>query len=365
MGTPHEVITDQRRYLVITDTHLFFRVLAWGRVIGPTGAALVRKLDVRTDLRNAFVRSFDDGSWCVAGDPSRSFEDLTVVNTFVVELSVAGYRSQSVTVTVPVNPVWPIVAGTQGLRPLPVRLQGRVIAKTTGLPVAGGRVITVDPPVGPPPVDRPFLLRSCLKQNHTAAASVRGVTLTPVALPPPARVLDKEVARGSTVIVANNRSGLAAPQVIQFRDDRSGEYARIASVSPVPANMSLPGEVMLESALGRSFPATTPLSVFTTGAGIGPARAVTQPADSGIGILLIADYPSGDVIRITEAGQFDEFHNPGALTDADGYYALDRVGDVVQMHLGVEATGFASPPKPELWVVNYDQAVNVMDFRLV
>ncbi len=224
----------------------------------------------------------------------------------------------------------------------------------------------MDPVVGPPPAPRPFPLRSYLKQTHTAAASVQGVALTPVILAPPARMLEQEAVRGAAVIIVNSRIGLAATQIVQFRDSRSGEYARILSVSPVPANLALPGEVTLETAMGRSFPAKTPISLFVAGASIGASQAVMQRADSGNGILLMANYPAGDVIRVSEVGLLDEFHGSGALTDADGYYALDAIGDVSTVHVGVEATGFAYPPnRPEPWVVNYNQAINAMDFRLI
>ncbi len=101
MGIPHEVIAEGRRYKVITDTHLLFRVLAWGRVADAlTGNAPGRPIVDVADLKNITVRVFEDGFWCVAGNPGRTFEDLSVANTFIVALSIAGYRSETVSVTI-------------------------------------------------------------------------------------------------------------------------------------------------------------------------------------------------------------------------------------------------------------------------
>lgn len=364
MAIPHEVVTDLRRYQVVTDLHLRFFVLAWGRVTDlTTGKAPRALINAATLLPHSLVRVFDDGFWCVAGVPERCFEDLTVANSFTVSLALGGYTSETVTVNVPANSLWPVDAGPQPLRPFPVRLQGRVVAKLTGLPVANGGVLAVDP-LGPPLAPRPFLLRSLLKQDHTAAAAIRGVTLTPVVLAPP-RDLDQDSLAGSAVIVLNSRVGLSPGQVIRFRDEGSGEYGRIASVSTVPANPALPGGVTLETSARKSFSRKTSIDVFTAGAAIGPSRAIQQPASAGEGLLQLNNYPSGDVLRLTEAGLFPEFHAPGALTDAQGYFAIDGVAAVDRTYVGVKALGFASPPKAELWIVDYAQAVNVMDFRLV
>lgn len=364
MASPHEVVTELRRYQVVTDNRQTYNVFAWGQLTDQsTGIALRTGATVVAGLDHCNVRVFDDGFWCVAGDPGRCFEDLTVPNAFDVELSVAGYLDAKIAVNVPANPVWPVNAGSQPMRPVPVRLQGCVTAKLTGLPVAGGNVLAVDPP-GPPPAIRPFLLRSPLKQDHTVAATVRGVNLLAVVLAP-ARELAQDAGAGSKQITVNARTGLVAGQVLQFRDIRSGEYARILTVSTVPANPALPGIVELEAPLQKGFARTSAINVFTAGVAVGPARNVLQPARTGEGLLEINDYPSGDVVHIAEAGLFDEFHAPGAITDAQGYYALDGIVPVDRISVGVEALGFASPPKPQLWTVNYSQAVNVLDFRLI
>lgn len=364
MAIPHNIVTDLRRYQVVTDLHLPFLVLAWGRVTDlTTGRAPLTGIVATTDLPHSVVRVFEDGFWCVAGVPERCFEDLTIANSFIVALTLGGYTDETVMVNVSTNPVWPVDAGTQPLRPLPVRLQGRVIAKLTGLPAANGRVITVDP-VGPPLAPRPFLLRSTLKQDHTTAASIQGITLTALAFVP-TRVLDQDSQPGSAMFVINDRTGLVAGQVVRFQDDRSGEYGRIASISTVPVNPALPGEVILEAPMSKSFPRTTPLDVFTAGANVGPSRILQRAASAGEGVLQINDYPSGDVLRLIEAGLFPEFHAPGALTDADGYFAIDGIARIARMFVGVEALGFASPAKAELRIMDYKQAVNLMDFRLV
>lgn len=357
MAIPHEVVTEARRYQVVRDVWQKFHVLAWGRVAGvPARSAVV---SVSTPLPYAVGRSFDDGFWCVAGDPSRSFDDLTVANTFGIELSVTGYRDVSVTVNVPPNPVWPMSAGTQRPRPLPVRVQGRVTAKLTGAPVAVGVVQAVDPPVGPPPAARPFVLRSLLRQDHTATAQIQGVTLTPVALAP-ARELAADAWAGATEVTVNNRAGLAPGQVIRFHDAAPGEYGRISSVIPLAA----PGIVTLETALQKGFHRTIGLQFFTAGGAIGPLRNVLAPALRTEGLLQIDDVPQGDLLVLTDAGLFDEFHGRGALTDAQGYFALDGISPVDRLWLGVAAAGFASPPEPNLWIVDYGQTVNIFDFRL-
>jgi hypothetical protein len=363
MSLTKQIDTEARRYVVTTDLHLRYFVLAWGRVTDSiTGKTPVVRVSAATTLPHSTAAVFDHGFWCVAGEPERCFEDLTVVNTFTVDLSIAGYTGATVTVAVPANAVWPVDTGTVAVSPFPVRVQGRVLAKLTGLPVASGRVIAVDP-TGPPPSPKPFLLRSPLKQNHKATATIQGVSLTPVALAP-SRNLDQDSQFGSNVIVVNDRTGFAANQIVLFRDEASGEYGRIASVSPTPANPALPGEVFLETPVRKSFPRTTSISVFTAGAPVGPVRNVQAAAQVGDGVLKINNYPSGAVLQLSEGGLFPEFHAPGGLTDADGYYAIDGVANVERAFMGVEATGFPSPPEAKTFVVNYAQAVNWMDFRL-
>ena len=365
MTIPHEVVTDVRRYQVVTDLHLTLFVLAWGRVTDLTTAKAPRApFTATTALPHSVVKVFEDGFWCVAGVPERCFEDLTVANSFAVDLASGGYSGAAVTVNIPANPLWSVDAGTQPLSPFPVRLQGRVVRKLNGLPVINGKVIAVDP-IGPALAPRPFALRSLLKQNHAAGAAIQGVALNPVALAP-ARKLGLNSQLGSAVITVNNRTSLAIGQIIRFRDEASGEYGRIASVSALPANLALPGEVTLETPVRKSFPRTTAIDVFAAGAAVGPSMTLQQPASGGEGVLQLNGYPSGDVLRLTEAGLVPEFHAPGALTDAQGYFAIDGVARVNRIFLGVEAAGFTSPPnQAALWVVDYSQAVNVMDFRLV
>jgi hypothetical protein len=364
MTITKQVDTDARRYTVATDTHLLYFVLAWGRVTDSVTVKAPRtRPTVSTTLPHATVSVFDDGFWCVAGVPERCFEDLTVANSFTVEISLDRYTGATVTVNVPPNPVWPVVTGSAALRPFPVRLQGRVMAKLTGLPVANGKVIAVDP-TGPPPVPRPFLLRSPMKQDHTAAATIQGVTLTPVALAPPAKSLDQDSMLGSSVIVVNDRTGLGAGQIVRFLDESTGEYGRIASVSPLPAPLTLPGQVFLETAVQKGFPRTTALQIFNPTGSIGPLRNVQAAARTGDGVLKIDDYPSGDVLELIDGGLFHEFHAAGGLTSGDGYYAIDGIAGIERVSVGVDATGFPSPPVPNLFLVDYTQAVNVMDFRL-
>ena len=66
---------------------------------------------------------------------------------------------------------------------------------------------------------------------------------------------------------------------------------------------------------------------------------------------------------ITDLPQPTEYHDLGALTDTAGYYQLNGIGRVRTIYLAVSAAGFTSPP-PVPWVINYEQPVNLVDFRL-
>jgi len=58
----------------------------------------------------------------------------------------------------------------------------------------------------------------------------------------------------------------------------------------------------------------------------------------------------------------EEYHEVGALTDSGGYYGFDGMGRVMELYL--QAGEGALTPKLQPWLVQYDQAVNVVDFQL-
>src|SRR5262245_28946769 len=106
MALTKQVDTEDRRYQVVTDLHLRYFVLVWGRVTDATSGKPPRaRVNVSTDLPHSTVSAFDDGFWCVAGEPERCFEDLTVANSFTVVLALPGYVGATITVNVPANPV--------------------------------------------------------------------------------------------------------------------------------------------------------------------------------------------------------------------------------------------------------------------
>jgi hypothetical protein len=244
------------------------------------------------------------------------------------------------------------------LRRRPIRLQGRVSQNTIAHPpIAGARIMT--DAAGP----QVILFRAPVRSDYPIGATVRARTLDPVALAAPARTLAAPSSSGQSTLVVNSRQGLVSGQVIRLGPPQFGQFSRVQSVSPTPANMALPGEITVEVAPNRSFGTDTPIEVFTPGAS-GTTRYLTRAADTGDGVLQLDGPLAIETVEIEDAPQPLEYQALGALTDADGYYSSDGIVGVAALDLKASATGFVTPATAVSHVLDYNQTTNVVDFRL-
>jgi hypothetical protein len=329
-----------------------------------TGLPLRAQFTALPDHPFARGKTAPDGLFCLMGSPSQVLPDhANTAAILTLTLRASGYRDQTVSVNVPAGAPLPIVAPVVQMQRVPVRLMGRITTDDTARsPIAGASVISVIDPDSPPPLERTELLRAPLRFNHAAGTNAQQRVLNDVVLAPP-RSLYADVRAGSTIIVVNNRQGLAAGQILQVGSERYGEYVSVSAVSTTPANLSLPGEVTLSTGLAHSFKALTAIRVYSLGALTGVARSLAHDAFAGDGLLIPnGDLPSG-IVEIID-GPHTELVVVGALTNMDGVYRFDGVGHVAQLFLQFSALGYNTPAKPTPWVINYESAVNVVDCRL-
>lgn len=92
----------------------------------------------------------------------------------------------------------------------------------------------------------------------------------------------------------------------------------------------------------------------------GTIMNLARKADAGDGVIFLTGEPSGTTIEILDPS--GEIRNLGALTDAAGYYRLNGIGRVKTMQLEASTSSVTSPTVP--WTINYQQAINIVDFQL-
>ncbi len=350
-----EIQVNERRYTVVDDQVSRFEVVLRGRIVEELDAASVTApFWLRADREDLFCKTVTGGVFCVAAEVPVAFANLASIN-YPVKLAIRsdGYREKALTVIIPQNATFPIAMADVVLRRIPVRVQGRVNQESGAhAPVANARVVTIAPS------DRALLLRSPVQANHSTAASVRGRPFTPVALPLPPRILEKPVQAGQRTIVINDRQGLAAGQLLRFGPESLGYFREIQTVAAGPGF----GDVLLTAPSERSFTAATSLEAFAVGVVAPGAVTLSRSADQGDGLLSLSGPLTGATVDIVEAGLPAEYHAVGALTDADGYYALNGITGFKKLDLRVTAP--ALPTKNFVRILAYGQPTNTWDFRL-
>jgi hypothetical protein len=306
----------------------------------------------RTDLSTKAVAS---GMYALSGYPMQSFPQLASTS-YVVNylLSAPGYRDFPMTVTVPVNATFPVNAFAAALRLLPVQIQGRVVSSTTRLPVDGAVIVSLDP--ASPPAMHYTVLRAPLCFAHASGAAAQEVSTATTG----SAALTQDVIGGDQILNLSIRTGLAAGSIVRLAN-ASGvrlEYGVVDHLGPGAAIS--PGKVFLRNALNYTYPMAVTTVTFVSVTPVGGAATLSADADAGDGILLGTQLFSQTVAL--EAGTPQaEVHEVGALTGADGYYALDGMGRVKQIIL--QASKGALQQAVD-WFLEYDRPFNVVDFRL-
>ena len=298
----------------------------------------------------------------LAGYPERVFPDLNNTDHAVeLTISAPGYRGATQTVNIPHQSSLPIIAPPVELRRVPVRLQGRVVADTDErLPIPGAKIIAVGGPGASAPV---AFLRAPLRFDHPSGVSVRECTFTVTGS---AKTLLVEAAAGGRALNLGNRAGLAVDALLRVGPETSAEYALIESMEPLPADLNQPGKVTLRGALSRSFPALTEVRLVTaTAVAGGESRILDEDAQAGDGLIILDAFLDVEGVEVADpVAARVEYHALGAVTDADGFYRLDGIGRVRAVDLDASAAGFQPLADPAPITINYEQPVNVVNFRL-
>lgn len=365
MSLVHLVQTEDATYEVTTDVRTRFLVMISGVAVDDiTGAPLGVPFSITTSSPRAFTKTMANGVFSVAGVPELVFSNLTVGNTLLITMSAPGYRDASSLIVIPANPVFPIGVAPIVLRRHRIRLQGRVSEEAGAHnPIAGATVVSADPP-GPPPPTHIVLLRAPLHLSHLPGVGLQGLALTPAGLPLPIRKLEAAAQAGDRTLTVNSRQNIVAGLIVRIGLASAGEYGVVEDVSAVPANPALPGDITLFTPIQRSSSAETPLDFFTAGANAGAPALLTRLGEAGDGAVFVNAFPGANVVEVNDPPQPKEYHDIGALTDADGFYHVDGLGRIPVLHLKVNAAGFTKPPGPDPWPIDYQQPVNILNFRM-
>jgi hypothetical protein len=165
---------------------------------------------------------------------------------------------------------------------------------------------------------------------------------------------------GDQVLNLSVRTGLAANSIVRLTGSAGVllEYAVVDHLGPGAA--STPGQVYLRNTFNSSYSVAGTAVDFVTATAAGAVGALSTDADAGDGVLLSSVLFSGTVALETGTPSA-EFHEVGALSGSDGYYGLDGMGRVQELVL--QATQGALTSTVD-WFVEYDQPLNLVDFRL-
>lgn len=347
------------RYTVATDFTSVLRVLLTSRVLNEfTGRGV--DFELQTDPASLFVRLVPDGGFAIAGYPELDFPPTPDPSILVqLDFQAAGYRPTRQIVPLPSAGPWPLAWPPVLLRPLPGVLQGRVTQDVTpSVPIAGARVFAQDP------AQAAVLLRTPLLADASAGTPVHEIQLNPVPLVGPAKHLAAPAAPGDTRVMLNDRQGVLAGHLLRLGDARLGQLAQVGAVSPVPADLSLPGDVTLTLPLQASLPADTPCVQFAAAVVNPPDKHLTHTVAAGEAFLRLDAPVTAPALEVTHGTDPSEYHDLGALTDAGGYYAVSGFGGLATVQLNVSASGFPTPTNPRPFRLDYQRHIHVADWRL-
>jgi hypothetical protein len=227
------------------------------------------------------------------------------------------------------------------MRPLPVRLQGRVVKLSNRNPIVGAEIKSSDNTV--------LLVRSPLYFDHPTGVTVNAFTLVPAG---GGLNLVAPILGGSNTIFLNSNAGLIN-KTLQIGADPLAEVVTVQSVGPGA------GQANLGNKLNSSFAVTDPVQLVNPTAAVASAT-LKRSSDAGDGLLVLNAVLAASGIQVQDGAQ-SEFHLLNAITDADGYYHLNDVGGVPSLNLSASSGGSSAPTT---WFLVYNDPVNVVDFRL-
>jgi hypothetical protein len=167
---------------------------------------------------------------------------------------------------------------------------------------------------------------------------------------------------GSTkVLELTTRSGLGPNSVVRISSANKAqvEYGIVETLGPGPA--ASPGQVFLKTLLNRSYAVTGTTVESVTATLTGAPASLSTDANAGDGVLRASQLFSGPVAIESASPTLVEYHEVGAVTDAEGYYSFAGIGRVPEIFL--KATSGALQQTLS-WYLDFDEATNLLDFRL-
>ncbi len=334
------------------DVELVFGAIATGRATDEvTGGPPLAPVLLTSGQLGVRAKSLPDGSFALTGVVRRALPRLAEApTTFEVELRARGYRPHTLTITVPRASALPLRLSPVALRPLPVRIEGRVVrSETDRTAVARARVRSVNL-TG----QRLLSLRTPIAGVHAVGAPVRSRPLT---MPGPTRRLTATAESGARLLKMDNATGLASGAVLALDWRRATEFV----VLDGPATLT--GAVPLRVALVRTFPAGTEVLAAVIGGG-GASRQLVRSADPGDGLLVLNAALSAQSVEIGDpTTSAVEYRAVGAITDAKGFYALNGIGGVRAVALAPTLPGSGTGPTVTA-DLDYTRGRNVIDLEL-
>jgi len=358
LAVMHQIQAAGKIYNVVDDFNSVYRALITGSVTDEIlGSFTAPGLGIHVDRSDMATKTAGNGLFAVSGYSEQSFPNLNLVS-YVVNLVVSAprFRDQKLAVPIPVNATFPVLAVSVALRRKPVAVQGRVVADTaTRPPIAGAKIVTVDDPATPPTLHT-IALRSPISLPHSAGTTVREIAM---AVFGSAQLTSDALSRSQNLNLSS-RAGLAPNSVLQLGDagKTRTEYGIVDSLAPGAGA----GQVFLRQPLNGNFVAGIATTVnFLNAGAAGSTATLSRDADQGDGILLASQLVD-NTLEIDPGGTAVEYRDAGALTDAAGYYAIYGVGRSAELYFQASHSGFTTQTRG--WSVDYDNAVNIFDFRL-
>ena len=359
MASSYQIQANDLLYTVVDDCATVYWAILTGAVTDEIfGDFFSPEFVVEVSRNGLRAKTTPTGLYAVTGYPGQSFPQLNSTSyTVNLILSAPGFRDNPLQVTIPQNAALPVTVQNVAMRRLPVRIQGRVVSDATRAPVAGALISSVNNPISPPAIHM-TIVRSPLYFAHVNGIPVQQVTMTPFG----SATLTQDAEAGTQILSVTARNGLTTNSVVRLANGSQVllEYGVVDHLGPGAANQ--PGQVFLRNILNRSYAAGVSTSVqFVNATSIGAPANLTTDADAGDGVLLATQLLNGTTVELEPATPNLEYHEIGALSDTDGYYGLDGMGRVSEIFLQASQ---GTSKEIEDWFVEYDQAINIVDFRL-
>ncbi len=353
MSTSYQVQVGNWSYIVEDDCTTNYWAIITGAVTDEIlGNLYVPGLNVDTKRPDLPSKVTPNGLFAITGYPQQSFP---VSATLILYFDAPGFHESQLTVSVPASGPFPVLAGTVALRRLPMRIQGRVVNANTRAALSGALVLGVDDPNTPPAVHT-TALRSPLYFAHLNGASAQNVTITVTGSPS----LQADTIAAAQMIELSSRTGLGAGSIVQLSNSSRTivEYGVVDHLGPGPAASA--GPVFFRNAFNRSYAMASTVQIVTA-TPTGGAATLAGTANAGDGVVVASALLNGTTLVVDAGSPTEEYHEVGAFSDADGYYGLDGLGRVQEIFLQAAQGGLQQTVG---WFIEYDQPINLLDFRL-